>query len=131
MRAPRRTGTSARRVGAALLGLLLASCASLDQPPEPRPAACAEEEGSLDSRGKPTTRVEAEYPRAAMRMGKNGFVCMNFTVGVDGTVSDICVSEEQPRQLFDREAAEALAQWRFAPPREPFRSGTCVQFYMR
>ena len=75
-------------------------------------------------------RVEPRDPPAAIRQGTSGYVCMNFTVQPDGSVADICVSDQYPGQLFDREAAAALAQWKFAPGAQPYRSGNCMQFYV-
>jgi len=118
---------------ALLAALACAGCAalaSLDTPPEPHPMRCPEGEESRSSVGVLLSKVEAEYPRAALRRGKDGFVCMNFTVTAEGSVADICVSEDAPELLFDREAVAALAQWRFEPTGQAFPSGTCIQFYL-
>ena len=112
--------------GALALG---AACAGLISPSEPHPPACPAGAASLDAVSAPVVRVDAKYPPAASRRGTDGFVCMNFTVQGDGSVSDICVSEQHPGQLFDREAAAALAQWKFKPTKAPYKSGTCTQFY--
>lgn len=108
--------------------LALAAC-GLIPPDLPHPPRCAEGEPSLDAVSAPELRVEAKYPPAASRRGTDGYVCMNFTVQRDGSVSDICVSDQRPGQLFDREASTALAQWKFRRTKEPYRSGTCTQFY--
>jgi TonB family protein len=108
---------------------LAVACAGLVPPSEPHPPGCPAGEASLDAVSAPVVRVDAKYPRAASRQGTDGFVCMNFTVQGDGSVSDICVSEQHPDQLFDREAAGALAQWKFKPAKASYRSGTCTQFY--
>ena len=118
-----------RLVWIALSLVLAAACAGLIQPSEPHPPSCPPGEESRNSASAPLTRVAARYPNAARRTGKYGFVCMNFTVQRDGSVSDICVSEQVPNGLFDREASAALAQWKFAPTNEPYLSGTCTQFY--
>jgi TonB family protein len=113
---------------AAALGLG-AACAGLVPPSEPHPPSCPAGEASLDAVSAPVVRVDAKYPPAASRRGTDGYVCMNFTVQADGSVSDICVSDQRPGQLFDREAAAALAQWKFKPTKAPYKSGTCTQFY--
>lgn len=111
-------------------GVLVLACASLDTPPEPHPPPCPEGEESRNAVGVVVSKVEARYPRAALRRGEDGFVCMNFTVQADGSVTDICVSEDAPTRLFDREAVAALAQWKFEPTGSAFPSGTCIQFFI-
>ncbi len=110
---------------------LLTGCATLEDPRDPPPPLCAADEPALNSVQDPAVRVAARYPRVALRTGKTGFVCMNFTVQQAGEVSEICVADAMPERLFDRAAGEALAQWRFDAPERPFRSGTCMMFDVR
>ncbi len=129
---PARRDRSGRASGAAATALALvlaAACAGLIPPPEPHPPRCAEGEESLNAVSAPVLEVPAKYPLGASRRGTDGYVCMNFTVQRDGSVGEICVSDQRPGQLFDREAAAALAQWKFKPTKQPYRSGTCTQFY--
>ena len=122
-------GLCCSRAGLALALLLVAACADWIPPSEPHPPRCAEGEESRNAASAPEVRVEAKYPSGASRRGTDGYVCMNFTVQRDGSVADICVSDQFPGQLFDREAAAALAQWKFKPTKESYPSGTCTQFY--
>jgi len=62
-------------------------------------------------------RREPIYPPTAARRGVEGWVKLQFTVGVDGQVQDAVVVEAQPSNLFDRAALQAVRQWRFKPRR--------------
>jgi TonB family protein len=106
-----------------------AACANLVSESEPHPPACPAGEESRNAVSSPRVRVEAKYPNAAKRLRKSGYVCMNFSVQRDGSVGDICVSDQDPGTLFDREAATALSQWKFAPTKKPYPNGVCIQFY--
>jgi protein TonB len=64
-------------------------------------------------------RVAPEYPRRAAMAGIEGSVTMQFTINADGSVSDVRVTEANPRRVFDRAAVAALSEWAF----EPFREG--------
>ena len=103
-------------------------CTGLTPPPPPRPPACADGEQTRDAVGRLREQVPAKYPRAAARLGRSGFVCVNFTVRPDGTVGDICVTSQAPEGLFDRAAVEAVSQYVFEPGDAEFQSGTCLQF---
>ncbi len=60
-------------------------------------------------------QVDPVYPSSARRQGTEGWVEAEFTVGIDGRVSDIDVRKAEPQGVFDKAAAAALAQWKFKP----------------
>ncbi|MFB9067345.1 energy transducer TonB [Pseudofulvimonas gallinarii] len=60
-------------------------------------------------------RVDPEYPREAMRGRQQGWVEVEFTIGVDGSVSEAQVVASRPARIFDRAATRAIQQWRFEP----------------
>lgn len=64
-------------------------------------------------------RVSPDYPRRAAMAGIEGHVTMRFTINSDGSVSDVRVTDANPRRVFDRAAVAALSEWEF----EPFREG--------
>lgn len=64
-------------------------------------------------------RVSPDYPRRAAMAGIEGHVTMQFTINSDGSVSDVRVTDADPRRVFDRAAVAALSEWQF----EPFREG--------
>jgi protein TonB len=80
--------------------------------PASRPAAPAVREARLLS------RVDPEYPREAMRSRQQGWVEVEFTIGRDGTVSDVQVVASRPSRVFDRAAQQAISGWRFEPRSE-------------
>jgi protein TonB len=55
------------------------------------------------------------YPLEALRSRTQGWVQLEFTITPSGAVRDISVVEGEPRGVFDRSAADALARWRFKP----------------
>ncbi len=65
------------------------------------------------------TRVfnsQPTYPRNAIRMGREGFVVVEFDVDSDGSVLDPYVLESEPTGVFERAAIKAVRKWLFTPP---------------
>lgn len=62
-----------------------------------------------------TRQVRPTYPAAAARRKQEGWVEVSFTVGTNGSVSDVNVVRAQPRGVFDRDATRAVSQWQFEP----------------
>ncbi|HEX7341218.1 MAG TPA: energy transducer TonB [Rhodanobacteraceae bacterium] len=60
-------------------------------------------------------RVQPDYPPAARRMRRQGWVIVQFTVGIDGRVSDAHVVDSQPHHVFDRAAVRAVSRWEYKP----------------
>ena len=60
-------------------------------------------------------QVKPRYPTAAMRANQEGWVDVELTVGTDGAVSNVTVTDAQPRHVFDRSAIEAVSRWEFKP----------------
>jgi len=59
--------------------------------------------------------VEPVYPAVAEQLGRSGTVEMQFTVGPDGSVSDIKVTHAEPQGMFDSAAIAAVRSWRYQP----------------
>jgi TonB family protein len=59
--------------------------------------------------------VNPMYPQKATAASTQGWVELDFTVGVNGTVSDVAVHAASPPGIFDQAALAALAQWRYQP----------------
>lgn len=55
------------------------------------------------------------YPPAAARRRIEGVVELEFTIGVDGSLSDVQIVRSEPPGVFDREAMRAAMRWRFKP----------------
>lgn len=58
-------------------------------------------------------RVNPEYPRRAMRTGREGYVLIEFNVTPDGEVVNPVVIEASPKNLFERAALKAIKQWQY------------------
>lgn len=81
-------------------------------PAEPPPSA----QPVAESRDPVLVRqVRPTYPAAAARRKQEGWVEVSFTVGTNGSVSDVNVVRAQPRGVFDRDAVRAVSQWQFEP----------------
>lgn len=59
--------------------------------------------------------VPPEYPPAALRKQQQGWVEVEFTVGVDGKVRDAAVVKADPPRVFDREAVRSIQRSSFEP----------------
>ncbi len=70
-----------------------------------------------------TRTVPAVYPEGPRRRGVTGWVDLQFTVTVTGTVEDVTVVGAEPAGVFDTSAVTAVRGWRFAPV---VRSGNAV-----
>jgi TonB family protein len=56
-----------------------------------------------------------QYPPAALRLGIEGWVDLQFIVGQNGRPRDIAVIASQPEERFDQAAITAVSQYRYAP----------------
>lgn len=56
------------------------------------------------------------YPRNAIRLGREGYVLIEFDVDTDGSVLDPYVLESKPTGVFERSAIKAVRKWLFSPP---------------
>lgn len=69
-----------------------------------------------------------KYPAEAQRAGQSGEVQLEFTVGTDGSVSDVRVIKATPARVFDREAIAAVRRWRFQPISAPLVTRRTIGF---
>ncbi|MGB0898113.1 MAG: TonB family protein [Psychrobium sp.] len=63
----------------------------------------------------PVVHISPRYPIQAARNGVEGYVEMTFDILENGSVTNINVSESQPKGVFDKEAVRALARWKYLP----------------
>jgi periplasmic protein TonB len=81
------------------------------RPPPAAPAAPV----SRASEPVPLVKVSPEYPAAAKKRRTEGWVELQFLVGVDGIPRNIEVLRAQPPGMFDRAAIRAMTRWKFKP----------------
>jgi protein TonB len=65
-----------------------------------------------------------KYPRVAQRRNLSGWVSIEFTVAVDGSVRDVEALEAEPAEIFDNAAIRAVERWKFEPI---FENGVAVE----
>lgn len=80
-----------------------------------RPSIEAGAERSLDSEVVPLFRAAPRYPHEALMNRTEGWVEIEFTIAVDGSVKDAVVVGAQPDRVFERDALRAIARWKFQP----------------
>lgn len=55
------------------------------------------------------------YPDTALRRGTEGWVDLEFIVGLDGRPREISVAAEEPAGVFDKAAVNAVRRYRYEP----------------
>lgn len=63
----------------------------------------------------PLVRINPDYPPRALSRGVEGWVKVQFTITVTGTVKDAIVVDAQPKNMFDEAALKAISRWRYNP----------------
>ncbi len=58
-------------------------------------------------------RVVPKFPGKALRADKDGYVLVEYTIGVDGSVIDPIVIESKPGRVFNKAALKAISQWEY------------------
>jgi protein TonB len=71
--------------------------------------------GGVDRDATPQVRIQPDYPVQARQKRIEGWVDVEFTVGVDGSVRDPVVLGSQPKTIFDRAALQAIKGWKYSP----------------
>lgn len=75
-----------------------------------------------------TKQAAPKMPKRAVRQRITGSATVEFTVGVDGSVTDAKVVSSRPGNVFDRAALDAIKQFRFQPPGEPTTGRQTFEF---
>ncbi len=70
---------------------------------------------SVDSGIMPLVKINPIYPVRAASHGIEGWVRIEFTIDVNGSVTDAIVVQSKPEDVFDEAALVAIEQWKFKP----------------
>lgn len=89
--------------------------------PEPEPVGITQAARLVKS-------TRPQYPPSAQRRRMEGWVDVEFTVGVDGDVSNADAVDSNRGQVFNRAAVAAVEQWKFQPA---MRNGNPVTSVLR
>ena len=67
--------------------------------------------------GGPVLRFGAVkgYPIDAARNGVEGWIEVEFSVLINGSVGDVSIVDEEPRGVFGRHARQSVSRWKFTP----------------
>lgn len=76
---------------------------------DPAPASCSDASATIAQGYVP------RYPQIALEMGKEGDSIVTFTMGLDGSVSNVKLAGTSGNRLFDRAAVDAVSKTRFNP----------------
>jgi protein TonB len=69
----------------------------------------------VDRDAVPQVRIQPDYPVQARQKGIEGWVDVQFSVGMDGSVRNPVVLNAQPKAIFDRAALQAVKGWKYNP----------------
>jgi len=75
-----------------------------------------------------TRYVAPQFPDLARARGIDGWVDLQFVVGLDGAVSDVSVIGAEPVGIFEQAALDAVRHWRYQPV---LRDGQAISEHAR
>ena len=75
----------------------------------------AHSQGVITSRLKPIVTIEPTYPAIAVLKRIEGFVDVEFTVDVNGSVKNVRVVQAEPENIFNQAAKQAVLKYKFSP----------------
>ncbi|HKJ20748.1 MAG TPA: energy transducer TonB, partial [Woeseiaceae bacterium] len=93
----------------------VADNASAEAMDEPVDAGAPNEKVVAISTLTRTKYAAPKYPRVAQRRNLSGWVSIEFTVALDGSVRDVEVRDAEPAEIFDNAAIRAVQKWEFEP----------------
>ena len=84
----------------------------------------------------PIIRVEPQYPPQAIRRGIEGYVTLNYTVTINGSIADIKIISADPPRIFNKAATRALLKWKYKPKvvdgkAVPYNQSTTLDFIIK
>lgn len=97
---------------------------STPQPVSRSASAVVDTEPKISAGVVPLERVPPKYPLRAANRHIEGWVKIEFTITMSGTVEDAVVVEAEPAEIFDEAALKAINQWTF---KEKIVNGVAVE----
>ena len=67
----------------------------------------------MQGEARPIVRFPPDYPPVAAREGIEGWVEMSFSIDTSGAVTNVKVTNSEPKRIFDRAARRALQRWKY------------------
>ena len=68
-----------------------------------------------DRRAIAMVTIPPEYPQGPLSKNIEGWVLLEFTIGIDGSVDDIVVVDAEPKGSFEKAAIRAMRRWKYQP----------------
>lgn len=87
----------------------------VESPEAPAAVAVRAEDRADRTPPSPTSAIQPEYPRDALRQGQEGYVALEFTVTAEGEVTNVAITEAEPGGVFEEPVRDAIRRWRFQP----------------
>jgi TonB family protein len=102
------------------IGVAVSELAAVERESQAAAPAAVISAGNL----RRTNYVAPRYPAGALNRGRSGWVDLEFTVTIDGTVTGVTALAAEPTGVFENSAIEAVQQWRYQPV---MRDGQAVE----
>lgn len=68
-----------------------------------------------NSRATPIVRIPPEYPQRQLTTNTEGWVMVEFTITISGSVDDVRVVEAEPERVFNNATIRAIQRWKYQP----------------
>ncbi|MBC7660851.1 MAG: TonB family protein [Chitinophagaceae bacterium] len=72
-------------------------------------------DAGVTSNAEPIEKIPPTFPQEARVKGVEGYVLLKFDISEEGKAENIEVIKAEPRNLFEKEAKNAVRKWRYTP----------------
>ena len=74
-----------------------------------------EGDAGITANAEPIEKIPPTFPQEARIKGVEGYVLLKFDISEQGKAENIEVIKAEPRNLFEKEAKNAVRKWRYTP----------------